>query len=89
MGDIIVPGLTHWASPNFFAYFPSNASPPSSSFTVEWQEHKDALGYKSCGDKTGKGDGWLAVLLALPKQFLQRTGGGVSDSASSATLMRS
>ena len=26
---IIVPGLTHWQSPNFFAYFPCNNSGPS------------------------------------------------------------
>ena len=26
---IIIPGLTHWQSPNFFAYFPSNISGPS------------------------------------------------------------
>ena len=27
--DIIVPGMTHWQSPNFFAYFPANSSMPS------------------------------------------------------------
>ena len=27
--ELIVPGITHWQSPNFFAYFPANASPPS------------------------------------------------------------
>ncbi|MCD6332001.1 MAG: aspartate aminotransferase family protein [Bacteroidales bacterium] len=26
---IILPGMTHWQSPNFFAYFPANASFPS------------------------------------------------------------
>jgi len=26
---IILPGITHWQSPNFFAYFPANASFPS------------------------------------------------------------
>ena len=26
---IIVPGVTHWQSPNFFAYFPANTRPPS------------------------------------------------------------
>src|SRR3990172_5918500 len=26
---IIVPGVTHWQSPNFFAFFPANASGPS------------------------------------------------------------
>jgi len=25
----IMPGMTHWQSPNFFAYFPANSSPPS------------------------------------------------------------
>src|ERR1051326_781412 len=31
LGDlerIILPGITHWQSPNFFAYFPANASGP-------------------------------------------------------------
>ena len=26
---LIVPGITHWQSPNFFGYFPSNTSGPS------------------------------------------------------------
>ena len=26
---IIMPGITHWQSPNFFAYFPANSSYPS------------------------------------------------------------
>lgn len=25
----IMPGITHWQHPNFFAYFPANSSPPS------------------------------------------------------------
>jgi len=25
---LILPGITHWQSPNFFAYFPCNASGP-------------------------------------------------------------
>src|SRR5262245_33521666 len=29
LDQVVVPGLTHWQSPNFFAYFPANASPPS------------------------------------------------------------
>ena len=31
LGDIervILPGITHWQSPNFYAYFPSNSSGP-------------------------------------------------------------
>ena len=27
--EIIMPGISHWQSPNFFAYFPANTSPPS------------------------------------------------------------
>ena len=26
---ILLPGVTHWQSPNFFAYFPCNASGPA------------------------------------------------------------
>ena len=29
LDDVILPGVTHWQSPNFFAYFPGNASPPA------------------------------------------------------------
>ena len=25
----ILPGITHWQHPSFFAYFPANSSPPS------------------------------------------------------------
>ena len=26
---VVVPGLTHWQHPNFFAYFPANSSYPA------------------------------------------------------------
>ena len=29
--NLILPGITHWQSPNFFAYFPCNASGPGNS----------------------------------------------------------
>jgi len=29
MDEIIMPGITHWQSPNFYAYFPANTSGPS------------------------------------------------------------
>src|SRR6516225_8945109 len=29
VNDVILPGVTHWQSPNFFAYFPCNNSGPS------------------------------------------------------------
>src|SRR5256884_8554779 len=27
--SVVLPGITHWQHPSFFAYFPANASPPS------------------------------------------------------------
>jgi aromatic-L-amino-acid decarboxylase len=29
LDEIILPGITHWQHPRFFAYFPATASPPS------------------------------------------------------------
>ncbi len=29
VNKLIVPGITHWQSPNFFAYFPANATGPA------------------------------------------------------------
>ncbi|NNF80888.1 MAG: aspartate aminotransferase family protein, partial [Rhizobiales bacterium] len=26
--NLIMPGITHWQHPRFFAYFPANSSPP-------------------------------------------------------------
>ncbi|MDG1505026.1 MAG: pyridoxal-dependent decarboxylase, partial [Planktomarina sp.] len=26
---VVMPGMTHWQHPRFFAYFPANAAPPS------------------------------------------------------------
>ena len=29
VADLILPGVTHWQSPNFFAFFPANTSGPA------------------------------------------------------------
>ena len=29
LDEVVLPGITHWQSPGWFGYFPSNASPPS------------------------------------------------------------
>ena len=29
LNDIIIPGITHWQSPHWYAYFPANSSGPS------------------------------------------------------------
>ena len=29
LDSVVMPGVTHWQSPNWFAYFPANSSPPA------------------------------------------------------------
>ncbi|MBA3427162.1 MAG: aspartate aminotransferase family protein, partial [Actinobacteria bacterium] len=29
LDDVVLPGITQWQSPGWFAYFPANTSPPS------------------------------------------------------------
>ena len=89
---VILPGITHWQSPNFFAYFPSNASGPSilgdllaSGLGVQgmlW------LTSPACTELETHVLDWLVAMLALPEKFKSTaTGGGViQDSASSAVL---
>lgn len=89
---IIMPGITHWQSPNFYAYFPANASFPSilgellsAGLGVQgmiWQTSPAATELE-----THVMD-WLAGMLGLPEAFLSTsTGGGViQDTASTATL---
>ncbi len=89
---LIVPGLTHWQSPNFFAFFPANASGPA----VLGELLSAGLGVQgmlwatspACTELETHVLDWLADLLGLPEALTSRgTGGGViQDSASSATL---
>jgi aromatic-L-amino-acid/L-tryptophan decarboxylase len=89
---IILPGITHWQSPNFFAYFPSNNSGPS----ILGELLSAGLGVQgmmwatspACTELETHVLDWMADMLALPRHFKSdSTGGGViQDSASSATL---
>lgn len=89
---IVVPGLTHWQSPNFFAYFPANASAPS----IEAELVSAALGVQgmlwltspACTELETQVLDWLVHACGLPAAFLSSgEGGGVlQDSASSAVL---
>jgi aromatic-L-amino-acid decarboxylase len=89
---IVMPGITHWQSPNFFAYFPGNASGPS----VLGELVAAGLGVQgmlwatspACTEVEAHVLDWMVDLLALPEPFRSTsTGGGViQDSASSATL---
>jgi aromatic-L-amino-acid decarboxylase len=95
LGDVeklILPGITHWQSPNFFAYFPCNASGPailgdllSSGLGVQGMLWATS---PACTELETHVLDWLVEMLDLPQKFLStNTGGGViQDSASSASL---
>jgi aromatic-L-amino-acid decarboxylase len=89
---LILPGITHWQSPNFFAYFPSNASGPSilgdllsSGLDVQGMLWATS---PACTELETHVLDWLVPMLGLPEKFLSTsTGGGViQDTASSASL---
>ncbi len=95
LGDlekIILPGITHWQSPNFFAYFPANASGPA----ILGDLLSAGLGVQgmlwttspACTELETRLLDWLVDLLGLPHSFLStsRGGGVIQDTASSATL---
>jgi len=89
---LIVPGITHWQSPNFFAYFPCNASGPA----ILGDLLASGLGVQgmlwatspACTELETHVLDWLVPMLGLPEKFLSTsTGGGViQDTASSASL---
>lgn len=92
VNSIIMPGITHWQSPNFYAFFPSNSSGPS----VLGDLLSSGLGVQgmlwatspACTELETRVMDWLADMLQLPEKFRSTaTGGGViQDTASSAAL---
>lgn len=89
----ILPGITHWQSPNFFAYFPGNSTGPavlgellSAGFAVQGMLWATS---PACTELETLVLDWLAEMLALPEAFRSTsTGGGViQDTASSAQLV--
>lgn len=95
LGDIeklILPGVTHWQSPNFFAYFPSNSSEPgilgdllSSGLGVQGMLWATS---PACTELETHVLDWLVNMLDLPKKFLSSGSGGgvIQDTASTAEL---
>jgi len=89
---LILPGITHWQSPNFFAFFPANNSGPS----ILGELLSAGLGVQgmlwatspACTELETHVLDWLAAMLGLPERFKSAgTGGGVlQDSASSGVL---
>ena len=84
----ILPGVTHWQSPNFFAFFPANTSGPSilgellsAGLAVQgmlWETSP------ACTELETHVLDWLVDMLGLPERF--RANGVIHDSASSASL---
>jgi aromatic-L-amino-acid decarboxylase len=89
---VVIPGITHWQSPNFFGYFPSNNSFPS----ILGDLLSSGLGVQgmlwatspACTEVETHVLDWLVEILALPETFKSTsTGGGViQDTASSSSL---
>ncbi|MFA3916343.1 pyridoxal phosphate-dependent decarboxylase family protein [Ruegeria hyattellae] len=83
---IVMPGITHWQHPRFFAYFPANAAPPSmlaemlvttiAAQCMLWQTSPAAT------EVEGVMVDWLRQALGLAESY----SGVIQDSASSATL---
>ncbi len=82
----IVPGMTHWQHPRFFAYFPSNSAPASliaehlvnaiGAVCMLWQTSPAATELETCAVD------WLRQAFGLPEVFQ----GCIQDTASTATL---
>ncbi|MBM7069340.1 pyridoxal-dependent decarboxylase [Actibacterium sp. 188UL27-1] len=82
---IILPGMTHWQHPRFFAYFPANAAPASvlaeqlanamAAQCMLWQTSPAATELETRMME------WLGQAVGLPNMS-----GVIQDSASSATL---
>ena len=84
--NIIVPGITHWQHPNFFAYFPANSSFPSilaemitaslGAQCMKWETSPAATELEEMMMN------WLKQITGLPQSFH----GVIQDTASTATL---
>ncbi|MBD3257374.1 aminotransferase class V-fold PLP-dependent enzyme [candidate division GN15 bacterium] len=84
--QLIMPGMTHWQHPSYFAYFPANSSPPSvlaemltatlAAQCMIWQTSPAAAELEE------QMMVWLREMCGLPTQWT----GVIQDTASTATL---
>ena len=89
---VVMPGITHWQSPNFFAFFPANGSGPA----ILGDLLSSGLGVQgmlwvtspACTELETHALDWMADLLQLPGKFKSSGSGGgvIQDTASSACL---
>jgi len=93
LAEIVIPGLTHWQHPNFFAYFPGNSSYPSiladlltAGLGVQGMSWVTS---PACTEVETLMLDWMQELLGLPSEFRSTSaagGGVIQGSASEATL---
>jgi aromatic-L-amino-acid/L-tryptophan decarboxylase len=85
--DLVVPGMTHWNHPGWFAYFPCNNSPPS----ILAEMLTSTMGAQCMSWATSPAAteleqvvmDWLRQMIGLPPAFV----GVIQDTASTATLV--
>ncbi|XP_009102040.1 tyrosine decarboxylase 1 [Brassica rapa] len=88
----ILPGVTHWQSPSFFAYYPANSS--VAGFLGEMLSAAlNIVGFSWVSSPAATELemivlDWFAKLLNLPEQFLSRgNGGGVIQGTASEAIL--
>jgi aromatic-L-amino-acid/L-tryptophan decarboxylase len=84
--EIILPGITHWQNPNFFAYFPANGSLPSilgemltaslGAQCMMWETSPAAAELEE------RAMDWLKEMTGIPASW----SGVIQDTASTSTL---
>lgn len=85
--NIIMPGMTHWQHPQFYAYFPTGASKPSilaemlsSTLGAQCMIWLTSPAAEELEERMME---WLREMLGLPQDFV----GVIQDTASTATLV--
>nr|XP_043613430.1 tryptophan decarboxylase TDC2-like [Erigeron canadensis] len=88
----IIPGMTHWLSPNFFAFFPATVS--SAAFVGEMLcTCFNSVGFNWLASPAATElemvvMDWFATMLQLPQTFkFSGTGGGVIQSTTSESIL--
>lgn len=82
----VMPGITHWQSPNFFAYFQANSSPPSllaemlmSTLAIQGMKWDTSPASTELEERMME---WLKEKMGIPSDW----SGVIQDTASTATL---
>ena len=91
--DLMMPGMTHWQSPNFHAFFPCASSGPAiladmiatgtGIVGMLWETSP------SCTEVETHVLDWLVDMMGMPNKFKSSSKGGgvIQDTASSSTLI--